>query len=460
MGFDVENGKSNNGKQLSLFDFQLAKEDFANSNTSSNHKFESNKQDLTAVDLNHWLLLHREPEQSKTSRFITLSATVHLAAILTTAMITVPLVEQVKTETITIEIDEAPAPRKMPHGVYVPPTKGGTPVLPKTPIVQKVTEAGSPGDITVAKQKISAKEKPAVLPTKLPTKIAKTATSSKASSAPAPKSSAHGMSAKTTFKAVPLSIDDIEAPELDGGELSKTAVASNFNEDFDDDFSKINQSHKTEIEAEKKSMESMAAALEKEQDDNLNALDDANKDEEARMAALQNALRQKNANSIASALAGERAAAAREAAAKATLRKGGLGGNGNGLGMKKGAGAGNTGNQGPGTQIAGLPSGIRSLEQLRQMPGNNRPHYDREERRRGDQGEIAFIAYISKEGYPTKFRLLKSTGFRNLDAKTLAALKKWRFYPGQEGWVELPFHWDLKGGVQQDGGTLRRFSSR
>ncbi|MNT35500.1 hypothetical protein D3C72_1715310 [compost metagenome] len=66
-----------------------------------------------------------------------------------------------------------------------------------------------------------------------------------------------------------------------------------------------------------------------------------------------------------------------------------------------------------------------------------------------------FYAYISKEGQPTQFRMVKSTGFRNLDGKTLVALKKWRFYPGQEGWVELPFRWDLKGGAQEDGGRLR-----
>ncbi|MNL37727.1 Gram-negative bacterial tonB protein [compost metagenome] len=89
------------------------------------------------------------------------------------------------------------------------------------------------------------------------------------------------------------------------------------------------------------------------------------------------------------------------------------------------------------------------------MPGNPRPQYERQERLRGDQGAVVFVAYISKEGHPSQFRLLKSTGFRNLDAKTLIALKKWRFYPGQEGWVELPFRWDLKGGAQEDGGLLR-----
>lgn len=438
MGFGLENDKSSNNNQLSLFDFQMAQKDFVTSNSRQS----------TAADLSPWLLAPSEPEPTKTPRFVTLSAIIHFAAMLAVAMITVPIIEPVKTETISIEIEDVPIHVRAPRGVKVPPTQGGTPVAKETPLVQKLEDAGSPGDVAVAKQKP-------------PVKQANAKSSPKPVHAAGQKSSAHGMSAKTTFKAVPLSIDDIEAPALDRGDLAKAAITSNLNDDFDDDFSKVNQSHKAALDNERKSIESLAASLEAEQNENLNALDDANKEEQARLAAFQNSARQKNAQSIASALASERAAAAaalaREVAAKeAASKKGGLGGQGKGLGLGNGQGAGNTGNQAPGVQVAGLPSGVRSLDQLRQMPGNQRPQYDREERRRGDQGEIVFFAYISKDGYPSKFRLMKSTGFRNLDAKTLNALKKWRFYPGQEGWVELPFRWDLKGGVQQDGGLLRR----
>jgi TonB family protein len=179
-----------------------------------------------------------------------------------------------------------------------------------------------------------------------------------------------------------------------------------------------------------------------------------NKAEANKFAALQNSLRQKNAAAIASAMAADRAAAL-ASARRADLKNGGLGGTSNGSGAKAGLGTSNSGSNSAGTQVAGLPKGIRSLEQLKQMPGNPRPQYAREERRRGDQGMVAFVAYISKEGYPTQFRMIKSTGFANLDAKTLEALKKWRFQPGQEGWAELPFKWDLKGTAQEDGGGLR-----
>lgn len=454
MGFDMEN-KSNSNDQLSLFDFQMPKADFAPSKKDEGS---------SAIDFDVWLMAHREPEQSKTSRFMTVSAVVHAAAILLIAMMTVPLVEQAKTETITIEIEDVTPPMKMARGVRTPPTQGGTPVKAETPVVEKLEEAGSPNDVIVAKPKATAKAaalaKPAAAKSKAPAKSAAKATPK----AGVAKTAGRSIAPKTNFKAVPMTIDDIEAPELDQGELANANVHSQMNEDFNEDFENIDNSKRAALENEKKSMDAMAAALESEQDESLNALDEMNKEEASRLAAAQDSLRKKNAQTIASALASERAAAAaaaREAAARdAAAKRAGMGGSGNGLGTKQGAGAGNTGSQGPGTQVAGMPQGVRSLDQLRQMPGNPRPQYDRDERRRGDQGKVAFIAYISKEGYPTKFRMMESTGFRNLDSKTLAALKKWRFYPGQEGWVELPFRWDLKGGMQEDGGLLRRSVSR
>jgi TolA protein len=109
-------------------------------------------------------------------------------------------------------------------------------------------------------------------------------------------------------------------------------------------------------------------------------------------------------------------------------------------------------NAGPGAQAGE----VRALEQLRQMPGNPKPSYSEDERLQGHQGMIVFQAFVTQEGQLTNFKLLKSTGHKNLDAKTLKALKQWKFYPGQEGWVELPFDWNLKGGPQEMPTYLRR----
>jgi TonB family protein len=99
---------------------------------------------------------------------------------------------------------------------------------------------------------------------------------------------------------------------------------------------------------------------------------------------------------------------------------------------------------------------VRALEELRQKPGNKKPQYDNDDRLKGRVGEVTFHAFINKSGELGKIEMKKSTGHRTLDLKTLVAIKSWKFYPGQEGWVEIPFKWDLNGGVQEMPATLRR----
>lgn len=101
-------------------------------------------------------------------------------------------------------------------------------------------------------------------------------------------------------------------------------------------------------------------------------------------------------------------------------------------------------------------SGMRDIKDLRQRPGNKAPAYDAQDRFQRKSGEIILAAYVTKSGDLSTFRMIKSTGHRSLDLKTLKALKTWKFYPGQEGWVEIPFVWDIKGGVKEMPTTLRR----
>ncbi|UOF00530.1 TonB family protein [Bdellovibrio reynosensis] len=453
MGFKLDNEKSQNDGQLNFFDYKLPNADFVPSEKSKNLSESGNN----AIDFNTWLMAHQEPEQNKSSRFMTISATFHAVAFLLIALISVPLVEQVKTETIEIEIEDVPQIRQA-RGAYVPPTQGGTPAKLETPVVEKLDDVGGPGDVVVAKA--AANPAKSVKAKSAPAKATKTAAKAVAVTKAG---GARSMAPKTNFKAVPMTIDDIDAPELDQAELANAKLESNLDEDLNPDFDHIDSSHRATVENERQSMAAMAAALEEDQEDTLGALDEENKAEANRLANLQNSVRQKNAKAIAAAeasdranaLAAQRAAALAAANRKAAAQRAGMGGQGEGYGTKAGSGAGNNGSTGSGTQVSGVPSGVRSLEQLRQMPGNPRPQYDTQERLRGDKGAVAFVAYINKEGYVSKFKMMKSTGFRNLDAKTLTALKKWRFYPGQEGWVELPFVWDLKGGAQEAGGLLR-----
>jgi TonB family protein len=149
-------------------------------------------------------------------------------------------------------------------------------------------------------------------------------------------------------------------------------------------------------------------------------------------AAAQAAAAERAAQESAARLAAERAEAARlakeRAAAASAVASDGTGGNGK----------------------------IRKLEDLRQLPGNKKPAYDDDDRLAGRAGDVAFAAYISREGLPADVKIIKSSGHRTLDLKTLQAIKKWRFYPGQEGWVEIPFNWDLKGEAKEMPALLKR----
>lgn len=106
--------------------------------------------------------------------------------------------------------------------------------------------------------------------------------------------------------------------------------------------------------------------------------------------------------------------------------------------------------------VGGGEANLRRLDQIRQRPGNPKPTYSNEDRLEGRAGAVSFAAYISAEGLPTQIQLLQSSGHRSLDLKTLTAIKQWRFFPGQEGWVEIPFNWDLKGGAKELPVLLRR----
>ncbi|QDK47176.1 hypothetical protein DOM22_19400 [Bdellovibrio sp. ZAP7] len=451
MGFDKSNEELSPENQLDLFSYNTSKLDFI-------------------PDLK--IPTPRPPEANKSPRFMTLSVALHIAAAVAVAVISVPLVNEIKTDTITIELEE-PTVHEVTKGAPVEPTKGGAPAaLPEKLPVKEVQEvAVTPVETAPAPTEVAVVAAPEVIAEPVPVieKSAPKKAAPKAVAAAKPSShkAAKSAPAKTNFAAVPMSIDDINSPELDEGEIANQKSEAKLGEDFNQDFDEIDSKHASKLAAEESQMNAMAEALSADQERSLKSVEDQNQADSAALAESQKNLRHKNAKAVASALASEKAAAeaaAREkaaqraaaiAAANAAQGADGAGGDGPGKGEKQGAGAGNNGLEKSGQEVAGAAEGVRSLDQLKQMPGNPRPQYSEEERLKGNQGRVSFEAYITKDGTPVNFRMKQSTGFRNLDAKTLAALKKWRFYPGQEGWVEIPFSWDLKGGVQEVKGRLR-----
>lgn len=248
-----------------------------------------------------------------------------------------------------------------------------------------------------------------------------------------------------TYEA-PADIDDIAIPALSAineNEANEKLAPPNFDE-IKNKFDEIDNEDSSKIVAANQELEELSS-------DSLNAIEDKTAQVEAQNSDLD-AIAEKRKGQLAEekrqyALAAQKAAA--DEAAKQKASKGG-----NGLAT---SGNGNSAGNSSSEQGAGVGAGdVRKLEDLRQMPGNTKPQYDIEDRVKGLSGNIVLYGFVTKEGSLSSFKMVQSTGHRNLDRKTLMALKKWKFYPGQEGWVELPFKWDLKGGVQQKPTLLKR----
>lgn len=426
-------------------------------------QFQASALDFDETPLNHemWYAAHSDPRESKTPKFVGFSVALHAALLGSVMLLSAPLFEPPKTETVTIEItDSAPAP--MPRGSRVAETLGQ--VAEAAPQAA-VEETAAPGDV--------------VIPKKTAKQVPRKATPAKAARM-APKAAKVTSVAKVkpvvaeSPVEVPEEIDKLDAPELDENQFA-AATAGDFNEsDLDKGFARVDRKNEKNLKALKDEMNGDAAALEQEQDSALDDMDRENQQEARTLNERTDALKKRNAALIAAAQAQENAAreaAARKAALAAAAGRGANGSAAQGrtaLGADKGGGTGSQPNPGAGNQgaavagaAAGIPQGgVRDISQIRQMPGNPRPAYSETERLNRQQGEVTYLAYITKAGFPMEFRQVRSTGYANLDAKTLTALKKWKFYPGQEGWVQIPFKWDLKGGPQETSALGRRVSRK
>lgn len=399
-----------------------------------------------------------EPE-SKTSRFFGLSAMAHALFLIGLMTLSAPLFEPPKIETVEIEISD-PTPKPIPRGTKMAETRGApAPRAPEAARLKEEPAAAAPGDIVVPRRS-PPKSKTAAKPVAAKTRTVK------AAPVPARRNAVSAVQPVATVSdvEVPESVDDLEAPRLDENEFKAEAVGPLNAGDLDKNFAPIDRKTSKGVKAVADELDRDADQMAKSDLEALEDMDLETQKEAALMAARSNDLKKKNAAALAAAQAQENAArekAAHDAAARAEAARQAQGlaagnGRGNGRGSSQsqtangdsGAGSGSRGStQGP----SGVPNGqaIRNLEQLRQMPGNPKPTYNDNERIAKQQGNVVFLAYITREGYPTQFRQERSTGYANLDGKTLDALKKWRFYPGQEGWVEIPFSWDLKGGANE-----------
>lgn len=479
--FDLNQDKNRDDKAVNSLDpkqmdfndflFHLPEVEFTESK-------ERNSKDLIpSLTYNEDLII--DSSSSPTKRYFSLSFVIHAALASAVLFLTVPLINDPPKEIITIEIqDTKGSTSKEPMAAALLPVAPPEAIAPKEekieasakPVAEK-TEAKKvtlppvqaekapeaeeliPNEpviklkpISTAKPKAAPKAKAAVLPVK------------QNSNAPAP-------AAKPALKnlvqesevAVPATLDDIKSEDLDATAVAAAAIKApnkDLNKDIENDFNQLDQDSNSQIEKESQNLGALAKDLEAETDENLKSAEDENKAQMAAALEANKERRNKEAQAIAAAQAQEAAeTAARAQAAAAAKAEADRAAKAKALADSEAA----EGN-GSAEASAGDPGtgSVRSLQEMRQMPGNPKPYYDNDERLRGDSGEIVFLAYVTKDGRTTNFKLVKGTGHRNLDLKTLKALKKWKFYPGQEGWVEFPFQWSLNGGVKEMPALLRR----
>lgn len=364
------------------------------------------KREITELDLDSPILAEKKP----INRFVILSGLVHVVA--AAAILVNNHIPENETEKDVVEIQVASAVSEVSEMNSAPETAPvaeetapAAPMAVEAPAATEEVVAAAPEPVKPVVQKPVAK--------------------------PAPQAT----------------IDDIKTPTLNESPVVVKTEKPTEKLDTQDIDQELNKVDEQQLNAATTQIDEDTAKLEQslEESSAAAAAQIKKQDEEAaaQVAARAEALRKEQAAAVAAAAAEAEKKAQAEEAVKLAAAQATTTAEGDGTGEK---------NAGPGP----VSTEVRSLENLRQMPGNPKPQYDQAERLRGDKGLIVFQAFVTQDGRLTDFKLLQSTGHRNLDGKTLKALKQWKFYPGQEGWVELPFDWNLKGGPQEMPAYLRR----
>ncbi|MDE0119515.1 MAG: TonB family protein [Bdellovibrionales bacterium] len=80
----------------------------------------------------------------------------------------------------------------------------------------------------------------------------------------------------------------------------------------------------------------------------------------------------------------------------------------------------------------------RMHNQLKQLEGNPLPVYPKEALKKRWEGRAEIFYYVNRAGFVEKIQLKNSSGHSALDNAALRALSRYRYYPGQEGWVKHP----------------------
>ena len=95
-------------------------------------------------------------------------------------------------------------------------------------------------------------------------------------------------------------------------------------------------------------------------------------------------------------------------------------------------------------------SGRAVLLALPKYAENPKPHYPKEARKKGCQGEVVLRVEVLSNGLVGKIEVKSSSGYEALDHSALAAVQKWKFNPARKGenpvplWVNIPIRFELQ----------------
>lgn len=107
----------------------------------------------------------------------------------------------------------------------------------------------------------------------------------------------------------------------------------------------------------------------------------------------------------------------------------------------------------------GIPSGVRDVKVLVQAPGNVPPQYPAISRHRREMGQVRLMYFVTNDGQVSQLKLVKTSGYAELDQEAIRAIQKYRFRPGQEGTTSHTVNFVLYGDATPAGGTLRTSST-
>lgn len=130
-----------------------------------------------------------------------------------------------------------------------------------------------------------------------------------------------------------------------------------------------------------------------------------------------------------------------------------------GAGASGATGAGASGASGGGGAKGtfGVPSGaeIRDARELSALPGNPKPTYPLQDKLAGNQGTTVLVGLVKADGGITNVAVEQSSGSKLMDQAAAQAFAKWKFKPGQSGYVRSPFQFQLVGSAKEVPARLR-----